>query len=972
MTRSLLLPLLVAFTAIASAQAPVWVKSVGAPGLQLGDRSAVDAAGNLYVTGRFSGTNVDFDPSPTGTFLLSASGTTDGYVAKYAPNGNFVWAFRLGGSDRDEINDIALDHSGHFVLSGYFRGSADFNPGAGTATLTSNGDAGADPGYGGDMFVAKYDVNGNYIWAFGIGGSTLYDNAVGIAIDNADNVIIGGYFRETPDFDPGAGTAIRDGANGTAFVAKYNSGGQYQWAFNFGQGFVDNTVFDVQTDAANNVYFSGFFQGTGIDMDPGPGVQTISSAGSADIMVGKFTPAGAYTWVKTAGGGGWDVSYHLEVDGSGNVYHTGVYASSSADFDPGAGSATLASNGLNDIYLAKWNASGAYQWVVPIGGPLSGTEYGNSISIDGQGNVIVAGSFEGTVDLDPGAATANIVSAGASDGFFAKYTSAGAYLCGGRVGGSSTEIVYDIISFGTDFYLVGFFASPNTDMDPGAGTLLFPSAGSEDIFIGRYSWSAQTAAGTLSGNSVCTGGTGQLTFNATAGTGPFTLTISNGSTTVTYNNITSGTPFTPNPAPTTTTTYTLTSIKDANTCSGVVPASGTATVTINTVNANATVSGAICRGDSAQLTASGGTTYAWSPATGLSATNIANPKASPAATTTYTVTITGAGGCTATRTVTVTVNALPVVTLSAANPVICQGESTQLTATGGGTYAFTPATSLSNAAIANPTATPAATTSYQVQVTSAQGCRQTAQTTVTVNTRPLVSLGPDSLICGGGSIVLNATTAGATGYTWSNGATTPTISVNGPGNYSVAVQVPGCATPSRDTVLVTTGTLPTVTLGADRQICTSDNLALTFQGTGYTSFVWSTGSTASSITVNTTGDYWVRVQNGCGSSADTLRVQADKCDEDIYFPSAFTPNHDGKNDGFKALHAPGVTTAYYQLTIYNRWGNRVFRTNYLEAAWGGTIEGERQGINTFVYYAEYRRTPGGPLIKKNGTFVMIR
>ncbi|RYZ53767.1 MAG: T9SS type B sorting domain-containing protein, partial [Sphingobacteriales bacterium] len=380
---------------------------------------------------------------------------------------------------------------------------------------------------------------------------------------------------------------------------------------------------------------------------------------------------------------------------------------------------------------------------------------------------------------------------------------------------------------------------------------------------------------------------------------------------------------------------------------------------------------AICAGDSTQLSATGGGTYAWTPGSGLSNAAIANPKASPASTTTYQALVTGANGCKDSATVTIGVNNRPVVTITP-NSSICVGDSLQLNATGGGVYQWSPTAGLSNSTISSPKASPSTTTIYQALVTNASGCKDSARTTITVAARPQVNLGPDTLLCGAAPLTLNATTAGATSYTWSTGGTTPTISVSTPGSYSVAVQVPGCLSPSRDTIAVTTGALPTVTLGADRKICATESAQLSFQSTNATSFVWSTGSTSSSITVNTAGEYWVRVQNQCGNASDTLVLQTENCADDIYFPSAFTPNQDGRNEGFKALHAPGVTVYDYKLTIYNRWGNRVFFTNYLEAAWGGTIEGERQGINTFVFFAEYRRTPGGELIKKKGTFVQIR
>ncbi|RYY39890.1 MAG: hypothetical protein EOO08_08320 [Chitinophagaceae bacterium] len=554
----------------------------------------------------------------------------------------------------------------------------------------------------------------------------------------------------------------------------------------------------------------------------------------------------------------------------------------------------------------------------------------------------------------------------------------------------------------------------------------------------------------ITSTSLCSGNTnGSLSFSATAGTAPYSVTITDG--TNTFTQLITGSTATIPVTVAGTTTYSLVSVKDATGCersSGFTNGSTTITVHPTPVLTFNPAAPSICAGDSLQLSVSGGSSYVWNPGTGLSSTTLANPKAAPAATTTYAVTATGAGGCTATSNYTVTVRQRPVVTLSAPTS-ICAGDSTQLTATGGGTYFWWPATGLNNSAIANPKASPAttttyqalvtgangckdsasvtiginnrpvinitpyssictgdslqlnasgggvflwtpasglnnntiagpkaspaATTTYQVLVTNAAGCKDSARTTVTVATRPIVNIGPDTLLCNGASAALNAATPGAVSYSWSNGASTPTINATTAGTYAVAVQFAACLSSSRDTVMVTTGNLPMVTLGADRTICATESAQLSLQATGAaSSVVWNTGSTLPTITVNTPGAYWVRVQNQCGAASDTLLLTVENCADEIYFPSAFTPNQDGRNEGFKALHAPGVIVYDYEMTIYNRWGNRVFRTNYLEAAWGGTIEGERQGINTFVYYASYRRTPDGPIIKKKGTFVQIR
>ncbi|MBI2967709.1 MAG: SBBP repeat-containing protein [Bacteroidetes bacterium] len=173
-----------------------WTKSIGSTGYDFGSSVAIDAGGNAFITGYFSGT-ADFDPS-AGTANLTSVGGYDIFFAKYDSNGNYLWAKSIGSSGNDKGKGIAVDGSGNTYITGYFTGTADFDPSAGTANLTSVGFY--------DIFFAKYDSNGNYLWAKSI-GSSVTDYGYSIAIDAGGNACITGSFTGTADFDPSAGTA---------------------------------------------------------------------------------------------------------------------------------------------------------------------------------------------------------------------------------------------------------------------------------------------------------------------------------------------------------------------------------------------------------------------------------------------------------------------------------------------------------------------------------------------------------------------------------------------------------------------------------------------------------------------------------------------------------------------------------------------------------------------------------------------
>jgi subtilisin family serine protease len=222
----------------------------------------------------------------------------------------------------------------------------------------------------------------------------------------------------------------------------------------------------------------------------------------------------------------------------------------------------------------------------------------------------------------------------------------------------------------------------------------------------------------------------------------------------------------------------------------------------------------ICTGASSTLTASGASTYSWSPATGLSCSTCANTIANPTATTTYTVTGTDANGCINTASVTIIVNPTPAPTVSVNSSTLCAGQMTFLTATvspGGGTYSWAPSTGLGCTTCPNTTSSPATTTSYTVTYTVG-GCSNSAISTVTVNPNPVITISASST-----SAPSTLTPSGGTSYTWAPAA--------GLSCTSCGVTV---ASPTVTTTYTVTGTnafgctgTATVTITPSVTVCTS-------------------------------------------------------------------------------------------------------------------------------------------------------
>ena len=382
-----------------------WAKSMGGTGVDGSSSIAVDSSSNVYMGGYFAGT-ADFDPG-VGTSNRISAGVRDIFVSKLDSNGNFVWAKSMGGTNNDQGAAIAVDSSGNIHTMGFFQGTADFDPNAGAANLTS---VGLD-----DIFVSKLDNSGNFVWAKSMGGTSI-DNGYNIAIDVSGNVYTTGYYNGTADFDPGAGTAnLTSMGSYDIFVSKLDINGNFAWAKSMG-----GTDFDydyaIAVDSSGSVYTTGYFQGTA-DFDPGVGIANLISAGLRDIFISKLDGSGNFVWAKSIGGANYDQGASIVLDSSGSIYTTGIFEGT-ADFDPGAGIANRTSVGGSDIFVSKLDSNGNFAWAKSMGG--TNYDVGLDIALDSIGNIYTTGYFQGTADFDPGAGTTNLTSVGNYDIFVSK------------------------------------------------------------------------------------------------------------------------------------------------------------------------------------------------------------------------------------------------------------------------------------------------------------------------------------------------------------------------------------------------------------------------------------------------------------------------------------------------------------------------------------------------------------------------
>ncbi len=296
--------------------------------------------------------------------------------------------------------------------------------------------------------------------------------------------------------------------------------------------------YSVAADASGNVYTTRMFTGTA-DFDPGGGtfnlVSTITA--SADVFISKLDASGNFVWAKQMGGPSGDIGTSIFLDASGNIYVAG-YFEGTADFDPGAGIFNMTSAGVEDIFIAKLDASGNFSWAKQMGG--TGPDAANFITLDASGNIYTTGFFENTADFDPGPGTFNLASAGSHDVFISVLDASGNFSWARKIGGTGVDVGYSVkVDAAGNVCTAGYFQS-TADFDPGAGVFNITASTGSDAFIsrldasGNFSWAKNFGGGAgynvansialdASGNVYATG-IFESTVDFDPGPGTFNLT----------------------------------------------------------------------------------------------------------------------------------------------------------------------------------------------------------------------------------------------------------------------------------------------------------------------------------------------------------------------------------------------------------------------------------------------------------------
>jgi len=910
---------------------PLWARN----GLALsnsvssvGAAVATDRNNSVIETGSFS------DSIAFGTYHLNANRATfDPFVVKYDANGNALWAHCPSlANSLDQGNYVATDLNNNVFATGFFQDTIIF----GTDTFTAANR---------NMFLVKYDANGNLLWATAPVLQNSSSASIGncVATDSKGNVYVGGLFNGDATFGV---TDISSAAGEVqVFLAKYDPLGNLIWVLNIPAqtgAILIPTAFTplnllptpICVDKSNHIYISSQFTNSSMTIGPSTITDDASASLCSNSLLAKYDNNGNPLWatccrfVSTA-----EVCVIVEssvaIDHCDNVYWSGVCSDTFAVGKvnitvPGAG----ASPSTPFAYIMQLDSNGN---ALAGAGLANQNEiaYSNGIALDSLSRVL----FDQSLDIPTKMVVGN---------------------------DTVKEFNSDATSFISKFSVGPVAKSSNDSICHGDSTILSvtPSAGAS------YVWSTGETTSSIKVkpiittqyyvaiNSGCYIDTSYIKVNVnpvpvvtiipphdTICLGSVTTLTGSGAVSYTWapgNYLSCVSCVSTNASPTTTTTYTVTGTNshgcsDTQTIKLVVRPIPPHTVTaINPIDT-------ICRGDSVNLSASGGVSYLWNPGNSTASSIWEKPSASA----TYSLTITFTT-CNFDTAIVIRVKQLPVINVTPADTAICRNDSVTLTATGGGTYKWS-----NNATTKSIRVSPTANATYTVVVSN--GCKDSTTASITVTQLPAITLTTDQSICKGDSVTLKATGGGT--YKWSNNSTNSSIKVSPSSNTTYKVVVSnGCKDSGSTKVFVRS---PFITACCDTTIIQGNSVHLS--SSLESSYSWAPAAGLScttcadpiaSPTITTIYTLTAIDTDGCPiEKTVTIKVLVPCSDFEV--PTVFTPNNDGINDDFviKIINATS-----YNITIYDRWGKQVYTSSNLADYWNGTCNGTSNLVPDGTYF----------------------
>ncbi|MEA1972491.1 MAG: PKD domain-containing protein, partial [Candidatus Cloacimonadota bacterium] len=367
-----------------SDNAVLWAISFGSPEDENIYDFDFDSDNNIFVTGIYSGT-INFD-----TQTLTPTADSEAFVAKFNDSGEFVWAASSQGNIGEENKSyaVSLDYSENVIICGEYTGTITF----GESTVTALDDN--------DIFVAKLNNDGDWLWGQTGGSNSSYDAGEDVVCDSDDNIYVTGHFREDATFGdiqvPEIGTVC-------IFLAKLTPEGNWEWVSPAGGSSID-MGFGVAIDSENEIFVTGMFKD-----DANFGEHSIVGNGEYEAFIANNID-GEWQWVVNGGSPNHEISFGIDLDNDENILISGRFRETAI-----FGEYQVTSNGDEDAFCAKLNSnSQEWEWVVAGGG----IDQDNSLSVSSNSlnEIYFCGFFNTTATFG----NTEIISNGSSDIFICK------------------------------------------------------------------------------------------------------------------------------------------------------------------------------------------------------------------------------------------------------------------------------------------------------------------------------------------------------------------------------------------------------------------------------------------------------------------------------------------------------------------------------------------------------------------------
>lgn len=455
-------------TSALNAQQTEWVKQLGS---QTANAVTLDDSSNVYTTGVFIG-NADFDPGSAVCILPHHPTGNNTYISKLDSLGNFVWASSIQGADVIAWG-IATDHNKNVYISGLFYSTADFDPDSTSVySMTATNYMNGNP----DIFLLKLNRNGKFVWAKKIGSSD-FESSGNMVMDENDNIYLAGRFSNTLDFDPGPGifNLSPSFSNEEAYVAKFDTAGNFHWALSAQLSYYGEFEPLAETyDHNGNIFVGNFGE------------------------IAKIDTAGNYLFKKQFNNNPITTNLlfninSLSCNSYGDVFTAGDF-SDTVDIDPDTSNASyLYANTSENTFVCKLNTSLQLQWSKSF--KASGTYSSNSsinlaysINAGNNNDIYIGGLFADTLDIDSGAYYLFENNPDTSNQFWDAYLvdldQQGNFKWARSFGGNAYDRLCRIIADSNRVIIAGDF-SDTADFDPGPvnQTLMFNGLGNSNVFL---------------------------------------------------------------------------------------------------------------------------------------------------------------------------------------------------------------------------------------------------------------------------------------------------------------------------------------------------------------------------------------------------------------------------------------------------------------------------------------------------------